>query len=134
MADDPFDRADADGPTRLAKLLCGDVEGGVGVEEAMTDDLADDFITAAVVAFGSPFLADQSEGAAAGEGLAELKVALFAEAELLGRLGGPGLLALDFDKHGEAEDNEVIWKNGKLSGGTDDPVGRHVKLHGMLPP
>ncbi len=39
--------------TRLTKLLCEDVEGGVGIKEAVTNDLADDLVGANIVAFGT---------------------------------------------------------------------------------
>ena len=62
----------------------------------------------------------------------QLKISLFAEAEFLGGLGGAEPFALAFDQHGESGDDEVIGKNGKLSGGADDAVGRHVELHGFV--
>jgi hypothetical protein len=39
---------------------------------------------------------------------------------------------LAFNEHGQAGDDEVIGKNGDLSGGADDAVGRHVELHGVV--
>ena len=60
----------------------------------------------------------------------QLKISLFAEAEFFGCLGGTDPLALAFDEHGEAGNDEVIRKNGELSGGAEDAEGRKVELHG----
>ena len=62
----------------------------------------------------------------------QLKISLFAEVELLSGLGGTKPFALAFNEHGQAGDDEVIRKNGELSGGADDAVGRHVELHGLV--
>jgi hypothetical protein len=132
LLDDAHDTASANWETRLTKLLCEDVEGGIGIKEAVTNDLADDLVGANIVAFGTWLMAKESWATLFTKEFEQLKISLFAEAELLGRLGGPDPLALAFDEHREAEDNEVIRKDGKLSGGPDDPVGRHVESHGML--
>ena len=62
----------------------------------------------------------------------QLKISLLAEVELLCGLGGTEPFALAFDEHGQAGDDEVIGKNGELSGGADDAVGRHIELHGLV--
>jgi hypothetical protein len=62
----------------------------------------------------------------------QLKISLLAEVELLSGLGGTDPFALAFNEHGEARDDEVIGKNGELSGGPDDAVGRHVELQGLV--
>jgi hypothetical protein len=132
LLDDADDTASADRETGLAKFLCEDVERGIRIEEAVANDLANDFVGADIVAFGAWLVAKQSWAALFTKEFEQLEVSLFAEAELLGCLGGPGSLALAFDEHGEAGDDEVIGKDGELSGGADDPVGRHIELHGVI--
>ena len=62
----------------------------------------------------------------------QLEIALFAEAELLSGLGGSNALALAFDEHGEAGDDEVIGENRELSGGAEDAMSRQVEVHGSV--
>ena len=86
----------------------------------MADDLADDFIGAAVEAFGAAFLAEQGGGAAVGERLAELEVALLAQAELACGGGRTEALALAFDEHGEFAGDLVVGPEGEGAGGADE--------------
>ena len=130
LLDDADDTASADWETGLAKFLCEDVERGVGIEKAVANDLADDFVGADIVAFGAWLVAKQSWATLFTIELEQLKITLFAEAELLGCLGGTDPLALAFNEHGEAGDNEVIGKNRELSGGAEDAKGREVEMHG----
>ena len=122
MGDDAFDAAGTDGPAGLAEFLGDDIGGGVGVEEAVADDLADDFIGAAVEAFGAAFLAEQGGGAAVGERLAELEVALLAQAELACGGGGAEALALAFDEHREFAGDLVVGPEGAGAGGADEEL------------
>ena len=124
LLDDADDTASTDWETGLAKLLCEDVERGVGIEEAVANDLANDLVGADIVAFGAWFVAKESWAALFTIEFEQLKISLFAEAELLGCLGGTDSLALAFDEHGEARDDEVIRKNGELPGGAEDAEGR----------
>jgi hypothetical protein len=64
--------------------------------------------------------------------LEQLKISLFAEAQLVGGHGGTEPLALAFDEHSEAGDDEIIRKDRELSGGADDAMGRQVELHGSV--
>ncbi len=61
----------------------------------------------------------------------QLVISLFAEAELFGRFGGSGPHTLAVDEHEEPGDEDVIRPDRELSRGADDPVGRHVELHGL---
>ena len=45
----------------LAELLRDDVDRGVRIEEAVTDDLANELVGADGIGLGSPFLVDESE-------------------------------------------------------------------------
>ena len=116
----------------LAEFLRDDIDRGVGIEEAMTDDLANELIGADIVVFGAGLVALEPCASMFTIEFEQLKVSLFAEVELFGGLGGAEPFALAFDEHGQAGDDEVVRKNGDFSGGADDAVGRDVELHGVL--
>jgi hypothetical protein len=132
LLDDADDTASADRETGLAKFLCEDVERCVRIEEAVANDLANDFVGADIVAFGAWLVAKEPWAALFTKEFEQLEISLFAEAELVGCFGGTDSLALAFDEHGEAGDYEVVGEDGQLTGGADDPVGRHVELHGVI--
>ena len=112
LLDDAVHASSTDGETSLAELLGDDVDRGVGIEEALPDDLANDLVGADIVAFGAGLVALESCAAMFTVEFEQLKIALFAEVELVGGLGGAEPFALAFDEHGEAGDDEVIRKNG----------------------
>jgi hypothetical protein len=128
VGDDAFDAAATDDPAGLAELLGDDIGGGVGVEEAIANDLADDFVGTAVEAFGAAFLAFQGGGAAVGECLAELEVALLTEAELARGGGGAEALALAFDEHGEFAGDLVVGAEGEGAGGADEELTLEIDV------
>jgi hypothetical protein len=132
LLDDTDDTTSADRESGLAELLRDDVDRGVRIEEAVADDLANDFVGADVVAFGAGPVALESCASRFTIEFEQLKISLLAEVELLSGLGGTEPFALAFNKHGQAGDNEVIRKNAELSGGADDAVGRNIKLHGLV--
>jgi hypothetical protein len=118
-----------------AELLGDDVGGGVGVEEAVADDLTDDFVGAAVEAFGTAFLAEQGGGAAVDERLTELEVALFTEAELASGCCGAEALAFTFDEHGEFAGNLVVGAEGERASGADEELLLEIDVeHGAPAP
>ena len=86
----------------------------------MANDLPDDFVGAAVVAFGTAALAVQSQGAPVDEGLAELEIALLAQAELLGGAGGAQAVAFAFDEHGEFAGDFVVGTDRQGASGADE--------------
>ena len=53
LLDNADDTTSADHEAGLAELLGDDVDRGVRIEEAVTDDLADKFVGADIVAFGT---------------------------------------------------------------------------------
>jgi hypothetical protein len=132
LLDDTDDTANAEREAGLAEFLRDDVDRGVGIEEAVPDDLANDLVGPDIVAFGAGLVALESWASVFPVEFEQLKIALFAEVELLGGPGGAEPLALAFDEHGQAGDDEVVGKNGKLSGGSDDAAGRDVELHGLV--
>jgi len=57
LSDDAIHAALTDGEAALAQFLGDDFRGGIAVEEPMPDDLANEFLGAAVVGFGTALLA-----------------------------------------------------------------------------
>jgi hypothetical protein len=132
LLNDADDTTSADREAGLAELLRDDVDRGVGIEEAVTDDLANEFVGADIVAFGAGLVALESCASMFTIEFEQLKISLLAEVEPLSGLGGTEPFALAFNEHGQAGDDEVIPTNGEFSGGADDAVGRHVELHGLV--
>src|SRR5207248_665539 len=105
--------------------------GGVGVEEAVANDLADGFVGAAGGAFGAAALALQGGGAVGEKGAAELEVALLAEAELLSGGVGAEALALALDEHKELACDLVGGGDGERTGGADELLELGIEVeHG----
>jgi hypothetical protein len=132
LLDDADDTTNADREAGLAELLRDDLDGGVRIEEAVADDLANDLVGADIVALRAGLVSSESCTAMFTVELKQLEISLLAEAQLLGGLGGAEPLALAFDEHGQAGDDEVIGTNGKLTSGADDAAGRHVEPHGLV--
>ena len=57
LFDNPFDTADTDRLTGLREFLSDDLWGCIGVEEAVANDLANDFVSASGIAFGAAWFA-----------------------------------------------------------------------------
>ena len=108
MLDDSFDTAGTQGPAGLREFLGDDGHGGLRIQEAMANDLPDDFIRAAVVPMRSALPALQGEGTPLSEGPAKLKVALLAESELACRLKRSETLTLTGDEHREFAGDLVV--------------------------
>jgi hypothetical protein len=132
LLDDADDTTNADREAGLAELLRDDLDRGIRIEEAVANDLANDLVGADMVAFGARLVSLEPCAAMGTIESKQLKISLFAEAELLGGLGGAEPFALAFNEHGQAGDDEVVGTNGKLTGRADDAVGRHVELHGLV--
>jgi hypothetical protein len=132
LLDDADDTTNADREAGLTEFLRDDVDRGVGIEEAVADDLANDLVGADIVAFGAGLVALESCTSVFTVEFEQLKISLFAEVELLGGLGGAEPFALAFDEHGQSGDDEVVRENGELPGGADDAAGRDVELHGLV--
>jgi hypothetical protein len=131
LLDDADDTTSADREAGLAELLGDDLDRGVGIEEAVPDDLAHDLVGAHIVALGAGLVALESRAPMVIIESKHLKISLLAKAELLGGLSGTEPFALAFDEHGQTGDDQVIGTNRKLAGGADDAVGRYVELHGV---
>src|SRR5713226_2943418 len=127
---DATDSAGADGRAGLANLLSDDVGRGVGVEEAVADDLLSNIRGAPCGCLGSGFATEQSGATALLKGGEELVIALLGVAVLGG--GGSGAEAFTFalDEHGEFAENLVVFFGcDKGASRPGDRVSREVELH-----
>jgi hypothetical protein len=107
--DGPFHTADANRGSALNKFLSDDFGRGIGIKEAMPNDLPDDFIGPTIVSFGAAFLRDQAFGTKLLELFTELKIAAATEAELFG-CGLGSEFAFAFEQHGQTvRDFIVLW-------------------------
>lgn len=113
VRNDASDAPGADGQAALAEFLGDDISRGLGIEEAMPNDLSDDFVGASVVAFGAAFLVEQRGGAAVAVGLSELEIALLAEASLVSCRERSESLAFAFDEHDEFGSEFVVGADGQ---------------------
>jgi hypothetical protein len=127
----PVHTANADGPAALGQFLGDHFGGSLEIEEAVSDDLADDFGRAPVVGLGTAFVGEQGQGTALPVSRAELEVALFAETEFLGRAGGAEPFTFALDKHGEFVGDFIVGGDRERTGGADELLAVHVELsHG----
>ena len=122
LLDHAFDAANTDEGTSLGEFLGDDSRRGIGIEEAMADDLTHDFVGAAVIALGTAFFAFQGGGPALAIGLAKLEVALFTEAEVASGLEGPAAVAFAVNEHGEFACHFVVGEDRELASGTEELV------------
>jgi hypothetical protein len=120
LFDDPDDTANADRKSGLGEFLRDDLDRGVGIEEAVADNLANDLVGADIVAFWSRLVTLESHATMFTIVFKQLKISLFAKVELFGGLGGTKPFALAFDEHAQAGDDEVVRTNGEFTGGADD--------------
>jgi hypothetical protein len=105
LLDDADDTPNADLEAGLAEFLRDDVNRGIGIEEAVTDDLSNDLVGADVVVFGAGLVALESRASMFTIEFEQLKISLLAELELVGGLGGAEPFALAFDEHGQPGDD-----------------------------
>lgn len=123
-----MDGTEAHREAGLAQLLGDDLHRGIGVQEAVAQDLADRLVGAAVVGFGTGFVGLESGQAALVVGGQQLVVTLAAIAVFLGDLGDVLLEALAFLEHEKAAGQSVAWGNGQGAGWADELVSSKVEL------
>lgn len=97
----------------LAEFLSDDLGRGLRIQEAMADDLADDFVGAPVIGLGAGGFTVQSQGAVFFEQMEQLEIAGFGIAEFFGGLGGTGAFALAFEEHGQLEGEFIVGGDGQ---------------------
>jgi hypothetical protein len=103
--DDADDTPKADRKAWLAEFLRDHVGRGVGIEEAVTDNLANDLFGTDVVALGTGLVTLESGASLFAEESEQLKISLLGDVEFLGGLGGAEAFALAFDEHGQPGDD-----------------------------
>jgi hypothetical protein len=128
LGDDALDATGADGLAGLTYLLGYDGGVGVRVQKAVADDLLADLVGATRGGFGATLLTLEGQSAAGLEGLAELEIALFAEAKLTSGGQGAGALALAFKEHGQFEGDFVGGEHGQVAGRAAEGLGGGVSI------
>lgn len=105
----------ADVKVTLPEFLSDDIRGGLRIQEAMADDLANEFLSATVVGLGTSLGADQSLAALFKKERAELEVALAAESEFGGNTVNAFGAAFTVDQHGKLAGDFIVVGNGQGS-------------------
>lgn len=128
LGDNSFDAAGADCPAALPQLLRDDLRGGVGVEKAVSDDLADHLGRSPIVRLGTAFLAVQCNRAGLLEGGAELKVTLLAVTEPGRSLERSKFFTLPLDEHQHLVCDLIILANVQDPARPDQRLIRRIEL------
>ena len=116
IGEDALDAAQADGEVGLAKLLGDHVRGGLRVQEAVAQDLADGLVGASVIGFGAGLLRLQGGESTLLKIGQELIIAWARETVFLGEAGDVSLEALAFHEHEEAWGQQVGRGDGEGPG------------------
>jgi hypothetical protein len=137
LRDDAIDGAFADAEVTLAEFLGDDFGAGFGIEEAVADDLTDEFLRAAVIGFRAALGTEQRRAAFFKKERAKLEVALAAEAKLGGGTVNALGAAFALDEHGELRGDFVVGGDGQGTGRTLDAFleefkGNHADLAGRV--
>jgi hypothetical protein len=130
LLDDALHAAGADGEAGLAELLGDDVGRGVGVEEAVADDLAFGLVGADGVGLGAALLHQEGRGPSLLETVEHLIIPLSGEAVLAGGLEGAEALALALDEHDQARGDLVAGWDDQFAGRSDDAAVGEFESHG----
>ena len=128
IGDDPLDTAQTDLEVGLAQFLSDDLGGGIRIQKAIAQDLADGLIGAAVVGLGAGLLRSEGGQAALLEGVEDLIVALTAVAVFLGDGGDIVIQTLAFNEHEETGSQRVRAGDGQGAGGTRQLVSFRIEL------
>ena len=133
MGDDPIHAPFADGKVTLPELLSNDLGTRFRVEEAMPDDLANDFLSAAVLCLGTSLGTEEGLGPLFTEKGQELEVTLAAVAEsgddFLDRL----VSTLPGDEHRKLAGNLILLGDGEGTVVAANPFfGELERDHGVV--
>jgi len=112
LRNDAVDGAFTDAEATLAKFLSDDFGAGFRIQEAVTDNLADEFLSAPVRGFGASFGAEQGRAAFLQKKGGELEVTLTAETEFGGGAVNALRAAFALDEHGEFAGDFIVFGNG----------------------
>jgi len=122
---DAVDATGADGMAELTKFLGDDGGGGIGVEEAISDDQADDFVGATVEGLRTALMILQYGRAVLVIPPAQLEVALLAVPISAGGLQGAEV-AFALDEHKELTGNGIVGADGQRAAWADQALGGPV--------
>jgi len=103
----------ADTKATLSEFLSDDFGTGLRIQEAVTDDLTDQFLGSPVVGFGAAFGTEKSLAAFFKKEGSELEVTLTAKAEFSSGTVNAFRAAFALDEHGEFTRDLVIFGNGQ---------------------
>jgi hypothetical protein len=112
LSDDPVDGAFTDAEVALSEFLSDDFGAGFRIQEAVTDDLADEFLGASVIRFGAAFGAEEGRATFLQKKGAQLEVTLTTEAEFGGGAVNALRAAFALDEHGEFAGDFIVFGNG----------------------
>jgi hypothetical protein len=105
------------------------MRGSFGIEEAVSDNLSDDFAGAAIVSFRAARPIAESCRTLFQIGVEELEVTLFGIAVLLGRSRRSESFALAFDEHHEFPRDFISFGNRQRAHVTEQSLFVYVELH-----
>ena len=107
---------------------------GIGVEKALTNNLAYDLVGAPRTSLGTAFATDEALGALGMQEMAELEIALLAKTELGCGLFRPQAQAISFEEHGEFDRAFVLGGNGQHACGADEGMAIQIEMKHGDPP
>jgi hypothetical protein len=111
LGNDAIYGALADAKVALPEFLGNDIRGGLRIQESVADDLAHEFLRAAVVGSGTSFGTEQTLTALLKKESPELKVALAAITEFCGNQVNAFGAAFTFDEHGKLTGDFIVFGN-----------------------
>jgi len=134
LGNDAIHGALADAEVTLAQFLGYDLGTGLGIQEAVANHLADEFLGAAVVGFGSPFGTEETLAALGKEERPELEIALAAITELGGNLVNVFGSAFTGQKHGQFAGDLIVFGNRQGAESTLDAFFKDIDGNHGRPP
>jgi hypothetical protein len=97
----------------LSEFLGNHFGTGLRIQEAVPDDLTDEFLSAPIVGFGSPFAAEKGFTALFEKKSSQLEVTLTAKAEFGSDAVNALCAAFAVDKHSKFTSDFVVFGNGE---------------------
>ncbi len=101
----------------LPEFLGNDRRGSLRIQKTMAQDLADHFLSAAMIGFGAGLPRLQGGEASLLVGLQQLVITLAAITMILSNLSDGSSQALAFQEHEKAPGKLVVLSDGKSPGG-----------------
>jgi hypothetical protein len=135
LGDDTVDGPFADMEVALPEFLGNDLGARFRVKKSVTDDLANDFLSAAVFCLGASLGANEGPGTLFAEQGEQLKVALAAVIEPGNDFVNRLVSTLSGDEHGELAGDLIIIGDGEGAVIAVNPFfGELERDHGILAP